>query len=347
MVNSRDVARVADVSQSTVSRVLHGNTHVRPETRDRVLAALESIGYRPNAHARAMRTGRTGAIGIVIGRIMNPFYPELLLALTSVLVEHDQRVTLWLSEDAAEPSAVQAIHERTVDGIIFATARQESVVLKEAIAINAPFVLVNRTIEGLGCDQVASNNFEGGAAVAQYFAAHGHERLAVIGGLPGVSTNDERCGGFVHGAMQAGLSVGGRKSLFGDFTQEHGRQAFERLVASKHPPDAIFCANDLLAFGALNGARALGVKIPDDLWLVGYDDTSMASWQAHDLTSVRQRLDDMARATVELVLERVVHPHGEPTTLRFPSQLIVRGTTARQPFNRAEASNDTSAQTKE
>lgn len=347
MVTSRDVARAAGVSQTTVSRVLRDSAHVRPETRERVLAALENVGYRPNAHARAMRTGRVGAIGIVMERITNPFYPELLVALAEVLVEQDQRIVLWLAEGAAESGAVQAIHEGTVDGIIFTTVREGSGALQEAIDMQAPFVLVNRTIDGLHCDQVASDNFEGAAAVARYFANYGRDKLAVIGGLRGVSTNDERYRGFVRGAAEAGLTVRSRNAIMGDFTQDHGYQAFERLMTSKNPPDAIFCVNDLLAFGVLNGARARGIKIPEDLWLVGYDDTTMSSWQSHDLTTVRQRLDDMARAAVELVLDRIEHPEGEPTTLRFPSRLIIRGTTDHQPFTGAAKSGESSENTKE
>lgn len=347
MVTSRDVARAAGVSQTTVSRVLRDSEHVRPATRERVMAALADAGYTPNAHARAMRTGRTGAIGIVMERITNPFYPELLITLADVLAEKGNRIVLWLSEGAAELGAVQAIHEGTVDGIIFTTVRQASGVLKEAIDIGAPFVLVNRTISGLRCDQVASDNFEGGALVARYFAKHDRDQLAVIGGLPGVSTNDERVAGFTRGAAVEGITVKARNTILSDFTQEHGRLAFERLIAGKNPPNAIFCVNDLLAFGALNGARAAGVKIPGDVWLVGYDDTSMSSWQSYDLTTVRQRLEDMARATVELLLDRIDDRGGEPATLRFPSRLIIRGTTDHQPFIRPADALDIRAQSKE
>ncbi len=335
MVTSRDVARAAGVSQTTVSRVLQDSKHVRPETRERVLAALAEVGYRPNANARAMRTGRTGAIGIAMGRITNPFYPQLLVALSNALVEHGQHMVLWLSEGRAQMGAARAIHEQTVDGVIFTTVREDSATLREAIDRHAPFVLVNRGLAHLSCDQVVSDNVDGGTTVARYFAQHGRDNLAVIGGLAGVSTNDERLAGFTQAASAEGLQVKARSTILGDFTEEHGRAAFERLMASKNPPNAVFCVNDLLAFGALNAACALGVKIPDDVWLVGYDDTTMSAWQTHDLTTVHQRLDDMARAAVELLLDRIESPGNEPTELRFPSRLIVRGSTNNRPYNRA------------
>jgi len=330
MVTSRDVARVAGVSQATVSRVLQGSVHVRPETRERVLGALKAIGYTPNVSARAMRTRRTGTIGIVMERVTNPFYPELLGALVRVLAAAGQRTTLWLSEGPAEPGAVEAIHG-SVDGLIFTTAREGSVALEEAISARAPFVLVNRVVEGLRCDQVASDNFEGSRTVARYFVRNGHENTGVVCGVSGVSTNDERLNGFTAGLKDEGCSIKSRNVIAGDFSHEHGMKALQRLMAMKDPPTAIFCVNDLLAFGVLDGAHALGVAVPEDLWVVGYDDIPMAGWQSHDLTSVKQRLDDMAGAAVELLLDRIAGAEGAPTTLRFPSQLTIRGSTANAP----------------
>jgi LacI family transcriptional regulator len=334
MVTSRDVARAAGVSQATVSRVLRGSEHVSAHTRERVLAALEGVGYIPNAHARAMRTGRTGTIGIVMERITNPFYPELLESLAAVLANRGLRMILWLSEGPAELSAVTAIHEGTIDGVIFTTARRGSAALDEAIRMRAPSVLVNRTVDGLPCDQVASTNFDGSANVAHYFAEHGHDRVGVICGLDVVSTNNERYSGFLAGAKAAGITVS-PSGTTGDFTHAHGYRAFERLMSQKVPPTAIFCVNDLLAFGALNGAKAAGLRVPEDVWVVGFDDIDMASWPSNSLTTVKQRLDDMANAAVELLLGRIDDPGRQPSILRFPSQLVIRGTTDNQQFTGA------------
>ena len=334
MVTSRDVARAAGVSQATVSRVLQNSDHVRPETRERVLAAFDRVGYIPNGNARAMRTGRTGAIGIVMERITNPFYPELLESLAQVLAARDQRMILWLSEGPAELSAVNAIHEGTVDGVIFTTVRRGSAALEEAIRVKAPFALVNRTVDGLPCDQVASNNHEGSADVARYFAQYGRDKVGVVCGIPGVSTNDERYNGFVAGAKSAGITIRSSNTVAGDFTHSHGVTAFNRLMTQKVIPTAIFCVNDLLAFGVLNGARAAGVRVPEDLWVVGFDDIDMSSWQSNSLTTVKQRLDDMANAAVELLLGRIADQDRHPTVLRFPSQLMVRRTTDNQQFVR-------------
>lgn len=337
MVTSRDVARVAGVSQATVSRVLQNSVHVKDSTRQRVLAALKDVGYTPNANARAMRTRRTGTIGIVMERVTNPFYPELLETLSRELASANMRMILWLSEGEAELSAVEAIHENRADGVIFTTVREGSTALNEAIETRAPFVLVNRTVEGLTCDQVSSDNFEGARAVGSYFLLHGHKDVAVICGLPGVSTNGDRLNGFLAAVREGGGSLKSHYVVQGDFTHQHGVEAFQRLMALKTPPTAIFCVNDLIALGVLDAARTLGIRIPQDVWIVGYDDIDMASWPSHDLSTVKQRLDDMARAAVELLLERIAEPERAPSFLRFPSQLIIRGSTNCQPYKQLGA----------
>ena len=155
--------------------------------------------------------------------------------------------------------------------------------------------------------------------------------MAVICGIPGISTNDERLNGFAAGLKDEGRSIKSRYVAPGDFTHEHGLRALQRLVKLKTPPTAVFCVNDLIAFGVLNAARSLGLRVPEDLWVVGYDDIDMAAWQSHSLSTVKQRLDDMAGAAVEPLLSRIEDPERAPTTLRFPSQLAIRGTTDHRP----------------
>lgn len=331
MVTSRDVARAAGVSQTTVSRVLRGDLRVRDATRQRVLVALEQVGYRPHAPARAMRTGKSNAVGIVMGRITNPFYPELLLALGRAITSRGKRMVLWLSETPTELTAVEAIRERAIDGVIFTTAHQDSPALHEAASLDLPFVLVNRTIKRFECDQVASDNFAGGGAVARYFKKYQRELAAIIGGLAGVSTNTDRVQGFARTANSVGLSTLSHGHRGGDFTEEYGERAFRALMGLPSAPDAIFCANDLLAFGAINGAMSAGVRVPEDVWIVGYDDTPMSSWRVYSLTTVRQQLSDMAEAAVELLVNRIEDRSSRFRTLRFGSELIIRNSTDNQP----------------
>ncbi len=337
MVTSRDVARIAGVSQATVSRVLSNSPQVSPATRARVMAALSETNYTPNAMARAMRTRRTGTIGVVVARVTNPFYPELIQVLSHHLGTLGLRMLLWDSEGPGEVSAVEAIRQGLVDGVIFTTAVAESAALHEAMRRELPMVLVNRSVEGLPCDQVTSENAEAGRRVADYLVRAGHTRLGLIAGPIVASTATERARGFVEGLTEHRIALPGKRVCVGDFTHEHGHESIRRLRALQEPPTAVFCANDLIAFGALDGARSMKLEVPDELWVVGHDDIQMASWEAFDLTTVRQPVSDMVWTALHMLLERIDAPSKEPEHRRFPSRLVCRGSTAHVPVEQVEA----------
>jgi LacI family transcriptional regulator len=325
MVTSRDVARLAGVSQATVSRVLHNNPNVDEQRRRRVQEALASTGYVANAHARAMRTNRTGAIGVVTGHITNPFYPELIDSLAAALTQANQRMILWTSGNSGEPAAIDAIRSRAVDGVIFTTATSESAALRAAIDIRAPIVLVNRSIDRAPCDQVTSDNVNGARMVADYFVRGGHSRVAVVGGDAVISTGRDRRAGFLERLDELGVNVPDMMAPMTEFSHAAGYAAGTALLRSKARPTAIFCVNDLLAFGVLDAARERKLSVPGDLWVVGYDDVGMASWKAFDLTTVRQPTDQMARVVVEMLLRRIKEP-GQPVEhRRFGTEMIIRG----------------------
>lgn len=341
MVNSRDVARLAGVSQTTVSRALSNSSNVKPETRDRVIRALAATGYSVNAMARAMRTQRTGTIGIVVARITNPFYPELVRILSQHLDTLQLRMTLWDAEGPGETSAVTAIRQGLVDGIIFTTATRDSTALGEALQRKAPVVLVNRTVQGLACDQVTSENHCAGYLVAEYLLRAGHRRIGLIAGPPEASTASEREAGFRDRLAQDGIELDRELVRVGDFAYEHG---YESICAwfspGRQPPSAVFCVNDLIAFGALDGAKAQGLRVPEDLWVVGHDDIEMSSWGAFDLTTVRQPIRDMVDTALHMLLARIDDPNKEPEFRRFSSELVVRGSTAHIPCHAPGPSAD-------
>ncbi len=332
-VTSRDVARLAGVSQATVSRVLHDRENIAPGTRARVLAVVEETGYQPDAAATSMRTRRTGTIGVVLRRITNPFYPQLLDALGAELEPHGLRMILW---DAAtgpgERAAIEAIDQRRIDGLIFTTATPSSVALQHAIDRRAPIVLVNRVVEGRPCDQVDSANEETARRVARYFADHGHTRVGLISASPEASTAAARIEGFRDEAARLGLRLDAGHVVDGGFSHEGGRVALETMLAHDPAPTAVFAVNDLSAFGALDAAQAAGVTVPDDLWIVGYDDIAMASWEAFQLTTARQPIRDMVRLSVELLLARIDAPERPAVQHRLPGEIVVRRSTAHTPL---------------
>lgn len=328
MVTSRDVARVAGVSQATVSRVLQGSPNVTGATRARVLRALQETGYTPNMLARAMKTRRTGTVGVVVASITNPFYPEILEVLTERLARVGRRMILW-STGPGEASAIEAIRQGLVDGVVFTAVTADSAPLAEALDTGAPVVLVNRGIEGVDCDQVTSDNVGGGRLVARYLADR--ERVALIGGPLATSTASERERGFRAELADLGVDLPDERFRRGDFSHAGGHAAMTSLLRGRPPPTAVFCVNDLTAFGALDAARALGVQVPGDLWVVGYDDVDMASWESFDLTTVLQPMSEMVGDALALLLDRIDEPDRAPAHHRFPSRLIVRGSTAHSP----------------
>lgn len=336
MVTSRDVARAAGVSQATVSRVLRDSARVQPGTRDRVLHALASTGYVPNGMARAMKTQRTGSIGVVVDRITNPFYPEMLEAIGHELSVSDHRLMLWDAGSSQRPSpgeqsAIEAIRQRMVDGVVFTTATRDSTSLQEALQHFAPLVLLNRGVTELDCDQITSDNVEGGRRVADYLLRCGHKELGFVGGAADASTAAEREAGFRERLADSGIDLPGDRYQPGDFSYSAGHGGMRRLLQSSPSPTAVFCVNDLTAFGALGGARSLGVQVPGDVWVVGYDDIAMASWEVFDLTTVRQPIPDMVRAGLARLLGRIADPALPFEHRRFPDELIVRGSTNHAP----------------
>ncbi|HEX3514888.1 MAG TPA: LacI family DNA-binding transcriptional regulator [Trebonia sp.] len=329
-MTSREVARAAGVSQATVSRVLSGSDLVKESTREAVLRTLAETGYVVNATARTMRSGRTGVIGVVVSDLANPFYPHLLDALSGAVHAAGYRMMLWEGRPDGEADAVTAIREKAVDSVIFATATAASEPLREAIGRNLPVVLVERSLPGVRCDSVTSDNLAGARNVARYFLGAGRKAIAMIGGVPGTSTADDRLQGFKSGLAEAAKRKPALIATAGGWAYEEGVRAFQEILEHGKVPDAIFCASDVLAFGAMDGARARGLRVPEDLWIAGYDDIAISDWGAYDLTTVRQPLTRMAEQAVRVALDRLADPERAPKRSRLASQLVIRGSTGNE-----------------
>jgi LacI family transcriptional regulator len=324
---SKDVARFAKVSQTTVSRVLSDSSAVREETRHRVLQAMEAIGYRPNIFARAMKTAQLGTVGVVVARLSNPIYPEILSYLGASLESAGKQMLMWQTETGGEEAALQAASQGLVDGVIFVAASAGSVRRIEETAARVPVVLVNRTAELKRIPQFAVDNFAGGRLVADYFLKARRRRPAMIAGDRTVSTVREREDGF-----RAVMEAAGHAPLLQhrvDFASyEQGYQAAERVIAVSQRPDAIFCVNDVIAFGCLDALRDKGLRVPEDVWVVGFDDVAMAGWSAFKLTTVHQPLREMAELAAQRLLQALSGEKGiEAGVATVPAHLVIRATT--------------------
>ncbi|MCQ2002212.1 LacI family DNA-binding transcriptional regulator [Arthrobacter zhaoxinii] len=332
MLTGREIARLAGVSQATVSRVVQGSTRVSEENRRRVEEAMAKYGYVPNAQARAMRTQRSGTIGVIVGEFTNPWYPVMMYALAREINHADLRINFWVSDGGnSEQAAIEAIRSKQIDGLIFTTATRESPALRTALELGLPVVLVNRSLEEITSDQVVGDNTGGGASIATHFLTHGRTSVAVVGGGPWVSTGRERRQGFLDVFADAGIHIPPDRTPETKFSHQAGLDA-GRLLLADDPPDAIFCATDIIAFGVIDAAKERGLRVPEDLWVAGYDDIPMSAWKVLDLTTVRQPIDEMAKLALRNLLTRIDNPKAEVEQKRFPTELVLRGSTGNTPM---------------
>lgn len=326
-VTSYDVARAAGVSQATVSRVLNGNTQVSPAIRERVLEQLEILSYVPNASAQSMRTAKANAIGIVASEILNPYFPRLLDALTREARDLGLNVLLWNDDDPDAPMAQSGAAAGTVDGIIFATVRENTRAVERLAARGFPVVVVNRGRANSTVDCVSSDHESSGYAAADYFIRNGKRNLAAVFGPRDTFASPARESGFRGRLSESQIIVPPDRWLIGETTYEHGCHAAELLLRSGVLPDAVFCSADIIAFGLINTLRANGVHVPDDLWVMGNDDLPMSEWGPFDLTTHRQPIDEIAQEGLKMLVERIDGDQSDPRRTLLSTELIVRGST--------------------
>lgn len=326
MPTSRDVARLAGVSQATVSRALTSSSAVAPATRAKVLAAMTQLGYVPHAGAKAMKTRRANTIGVVVADLSNVFYTQLLDELTRVLDDSGNRVIIWNTSSTKHTNALEAIRESAVDGVVFTTATASSVELAAAVDRGSPVVLINREVEGVRCDSVVSDNEAGGADVAEFLVRHDRTNAAFIGGIPDANTSRDRARGFFERMAALGHPVPEHLTFRADFSHDVAASVTHKLLLRADRPRAIFCVNDYMAFGAIDALRDLGVT-SEECWVLGYDDVDMASWGSFNLTTVRQPIREMATAGVTMLLERIQQPKLPPRRVVYSSTLLVRQST--------------------
>ncbi|MFW8635601.1 LacI family DNA-binding transcriptional regulator [Cribrihabitans pelagius] len=324
-VTSLDVARRAGVSQSAVSRVFTPGASASKKTIEKVRKAAEELGYRPNVLARAVVSGKSGIIGLVVAYLNNQFYPEAIEKLTNALQERGYHVLVFLASHAAGniDRVVEEILDFQVDGIIAASVALSSDLSARCQAAGVPMVLFNRAQDDPSMSAVTSDNIAGGRKAAEFLLAGGHKKIAYIAGWEGASTQRDREAGFVAGLQAAGAALHARE--VGNFVTEQTREATRRMFASD-PPDAVFVANDHMAISVMDTLRfELGLSVPGDVSVIGYDDVTAAAWPTYNLTTVRQPANRMVAETVDIILRKIEDAEARPRRVEIDSPLIVRG----------------------
>jgi DNA-binding LacI/PurR family transcriptional regulator len=322
-----DVAERAGVSKSVVSRVMRGERAVSAASREAVLAAAESLGYRPNAVARSLVQRRTFNVGVMISDLHNIFFAEVLDGLGVAAAAGGYRVLITTGnrDRDAEAQALEQLLQLRADGIVLAGARLAPEVVAAA-ARSVPVAVVGSNFPLAEVDVVVNDDVRGGELAVEHLAGLGHVCIAMIDGGEGAGAGDRRAG---YESAMLRLGLGGHLRVEpGDFTEAGGREGIRRLLGSGSRPTAVFASNDLAAVGALNAVEEAGYEVPRDVSLVGYDNTALAALRHISLTTINQPRRRIGELAMAALLRRIAHPRARASRQVLPPELVVRATTA-------------------
>jgi LacI family transcriptional regulator len=291
---------------------------------------VKRLGYRPNAAARSLITSRTQTMGLVLSDITNPFYPFLVDALHSEFKSLGYGMLLFNAEsdEIGDVDPLGHFLSHSIDGLLFVSATLDSSLGKAVAEQGLPAVFLNRHTEDATSDRVFSDNRSGAASAARLLLDLGHEKIGLISGPSNTSTAVERDAGFLNEIERRGLEVPEALRRRGPYSHRTGYDGALHLLGSEDPPTALFCGNDVIAFGALDAIEELQMSVPKDVSVIGFDDIPMSGWLRINLTTVRQPLPAMARTAVGLLVDQVENGLGDPRTEVFATELVYRGTTS-------------------
>lgn len=334
MATIKDVADDSGLSISTVSAVLNGADWVPEATRERVLASIETVRYVPNTLARGLKTRRTNAVGVIVTDLTNPFFTEIVRALERTLRKQDHNVFLCNSDHETINGRKNfgALLERRVDGIIIigSSVPEDLVAQYTEADDHVPIVSVERNYSARGVTRLMVDSEEGGFVATQHLLERGYQRIALIEGADrGAESRTHRRRGYERALAYAGLSAPASYFARGDFRFEGGRDAMNGLLDLPEPPDAVFASNDLMALGALRAARERGIRVPEDLGVVGYDDIPAAGFVDPPLTTIAVPKAELGRSAGELILDQIDQGREYASSMQvFGAELVVRASSA-------------------
>ncbi len=351
-----DVAQRAGVSVATVSHVLNNTRAVRPETRRLVEDAIDALGYTHNTLARSLVTARTRSIGLAVPAAGNPYFTEIVQGVEAGALEHGYSLLIADPHDDPEHErkAVRLLHERRVDGVVVAASAHPAKLLRYLARHGVPAVFLDRLVRPTGSpdtpgtydtpvtydtpgphgtpdgdpfpfDQVATENAAPTARLVTHLAGLGHERIALVAGLPGLSTTEERISGYRLGLSTAGLPFSDALLVHGDSDAETARRATLELFDGPAPPTALVTGNNAMTIGALRALGELGLSVPDDVALCCFDDFAWADLFRPRLTAIAQPGKEIGAHAVRLLLDRLDSPGRPARTVRLPCAFVHRG----------------------
>lgn len=323
VISAMDVAKLANVSQSTVSRVFTPGASVSEKTRKKVMKVAEELNYQPNALARSLSTNRTNMIGLAMKDIQNPFYHEVLGEFTKRLREKGYSVLFVYTEnEEIQQEEINHFLEYNVEAIIVTDALLSSNVVSKLKNNNIPVTLFNRYDKQLECNSVCCDNENAAREIAEYIYKKNLEEIVFITGKINTSTNRDRQRGFIGFFEEKGIDV---KVLEGDYTYEKSFNLTKQMLSTGYKPEAIFGANDITALGALDALKVNNISVPAQTIVIGFDDIKMSSWPSYCLSTWVQPIEQMVEETINLLLQD--SSSNDPKIVKVKGQFIHRKTT--------------------
>jgi len=329
-----DVARIAHVSTATVSRVLNSPGKVRAETRQRVYRAMDVCRYKYNALARDFATKRSHTIGLILPSITNPIFAESTRGVQDFAGEHGYQVILGNSyyQYKKEARLVALLRERQVEGLLITTTDLKGEILKSLVHEGFPFVLLYSTIRKGPLWAVGVDNFSGGYRATEHLIKQNHRRIAMLAGSFHFSDRSfHRWHGYKKCLRDHNIPYDPALLRQTDYSLVSGKEGVKKFLSLRMPPTAVFCSNDFIALGAIEGARQMGLKLPEELSIVGFDDIEISSFVTPSLTTIRQPAYAMGKLGAEALVQRLNNGLSKPVHKLLETSLVIRESTASAP----------------
>ena len=324
-----EVAERAGVSLGTVSRVMNNDSHVAPETRERVSAVMREMGYVANRQARGLKGSRTHVIGVLAPDLGTGYIGEILHGIDAELGLHQFDLMLFTTHRTAikEANYVANMVQGMVDGLLVVLPRNPADYTGTLTGRNFPFVLIDHQGTGNPCPAVGATNWQGGYNATEYLIKLGHKRIGFITGSMDLGAAIDRLDGYKSALRVHHISIDPQLIYEGTFFQPDGYAGGSALMDLDSPPTAIFASNDVMAMGVMDAIRERGLRVPEDVSIIGFDDIPQAALVRPALTTVRQPLEEMGRLATQMLIDQLKNPEKEIGRIELPTQLIIRDST--------------------
>jgi LacI family fructose operon transcriptional repressor len=325
MPSIKEVADVAGVSTATVSRVLADKPHVRPEIRERVLAAVDMLNYRPNRVARSLRVQQSNTIGLIVADIQNPFFTSVSRAVEDIAYKQGLSIFLCNTDENPDKEAMylDLMQDESVAGVIIAPTSPTADSFAEKVKLAVPMVVIDRRVRGVEVDSVLLDNVEAACQIVGHLLDDGYRRIGAIFGVGG-TTGRERREGFVQAFKERGLKPAFELVSQVEAREEEGYKATQRLLSLPEPPQAIFTGNGLLAAGALRAIREPHLAVPTQIAFASFDETAWTELVEPAVTVIKQPTYEIGQTAAELLLKRLEEPARPTREVILKGKLIVR-----------------------